>query len=522
MTRLRLAFQRSLGAKVVTSTIILSLGVVWLTGSALNSRLSDGVRSVNLNSSIAEARLAFFNAQFQLLVSQGQSVEERKKILAEIIVDATTQEVTDQRREVIIVKTPTTKKSKISYEMSSNGALSESIPKNVRDKILKDSDLQYEYGTLKYSSIKNVDSLFVGNRIDIPGGGRYEMYVVFSLADQASTLNLIQNSLLLTGFALIFLIALITWLVVRQVVRPVREAASVAKQFTQGNFDLRVPITSKDELATLGHSFNDMAASIEQQISRLENLSRVQQRFVSDVSHELRTPLTTLRMASEVIFNHRTAFETPVARSAELLVAQLDRFERLLEDLLEVSRFDAEVAVLEPVEFDLISLIKRSVHDLGIDSDEKTSGVSTKSDNSVVTVKADMRRVERIIRNLLSNALDHCDGTPIEIQIRTTETEVAVGVRDFGTGLDESSLIRVFDRFWRADPSRARVRGGTGLGLSIALEDARLHNGELDAWGRPGKGAHFVLTLPRIAGEPIQTRPIKPAPEDFHEEVFYQ
>lgn len=522
MTRLRLAFQRSLGAKVVTSTIILSLGVVWLTGSALNSRLSDGVRSVNLNSSIAEARLAFFNAQFQLLVSQGDSVQERKATLAEIIVDATTQEVTDQRREVIIVKTPTTKKSKISYEMSSNGALGESIPRSVRDRILKKSDLQYEYGTLKYSSNLTADSLFVGNRIDIPGGGRYEMYVVFSLADQASTLNLIQNSLLLTGFALIFLIALITWLVARQVVRPVREAASVAKQFTQGNFDLRVPITSKDELATLGHSFNEMAASIEQQISRLENLSRVQQRFVSDVSHELRTPLTTLRMASEVLFNNRETFETPVARSAELLVAQLDRFERLLEDLLEVSRFDAEVAVLEPVEFDLISLIKRSVHDLGVDSDEKTSGVSTKSDNSVVTVKADMRRVERIVRNLLSNALDHCDGTPIEIQIKTTETEVAVGVRDFGTGLDEASLIRVFDRFWRADPSRARVRGGTGLGLSIALEDARLHNGELDAWGRPGKGAHFVLTLPRIAGEAIQTRPIKPAPEDFHEEIFYQ
>jgi two-component system sensor histidine kinase MtrB len=226
-------------------------------------------------------------------------------------------------------------------------------------------------------------------------------------------------------------------------------------------------------------------------------------------------------MASELIFNHRTTFDAPVARSAELLVAQLDRFERLLEDLLEVSRFDAEVAVLEPVEFDLISLIKRSVNDLGIDSDEKTSGISTKSDNSVVTVKADMRRVERIMRNLLSNALDHCDGTPIEIQIKTTESEVAIGVRDFGTGLDESSLIRVFDRFWRADPSRARVRGGTGLGLSIALEDARLHNGELDAWGRPGKGAHFVLTLPRIAGETIQSRPIKPAPEDFHEEVFY-
>ena len=522
MTRLRLAFQGSLGAKVVTSTVLLSLGVVWLTGSALYSRLSDGIRSTNLNSSLAEARLAFFNAQYQLLISQGSTVEERKKILAEIVVDATTQGIKEQRREVLIVKTPSKKKSKVSYEMASNSALSESIPSSVRSKILKDSNLQYEYGRLQFSASPSIDSLFVGNRIDIPGAGRYEMYVVFSLASQASTIQLIQNSLLVTGFALIFLIALITWLVVRQVVRPVREAASVAKQFTQGEFDLRLPITSNDELATLAISFNDMAASIEQQISRLENLSRVQQRFVSDVSHELRTPLTTLRMASEVIYNHRTTFEAPVARSAELLVAQLDRFERLLEDLLEVSRFDAEVAVLEPVEFDLIALIKRSVHDLGIDTDEKTSGVSTKSDNSVVTVKADMRRVERIMRNLLSNALDHCDGTPIEIQIKSTESEVAVGVRDFGAGLDESSLIRVFDRFWRADPSRARVRGGTGLGLSIALEDARLHNGELDAWGRPGKGAHFVLTLPRNAGEAIVSRPIKPTPEDFHEEVFYQ
>ena len=522
MSRLRLAFQRSLSAKVVSSTILLSLGVVWLAGSALDSRLSDGIRSVNLNSYIAEARLAFFNAQYQLLLSQGSTVEERKRVLAEIVVNATTQGLKEQPREVIIVKTPSKKKSQVSFEMSSNNALSESIPTSVREKISKSSDLQYEYGKLRYSSLPGVDSLFVGNRIDIPGGGRYEMYVVFSLASQTSTIDLIQNSLLVTGFALIFLIALITLLVVRQVVRPVREAASVAKQFTQGEFDLRLPITSKDELGTLAESFNDMAESIEKQISRLENLSRVQQRFVSDVSHELRTPLTTLRMASEVLYNHRNTFEAPVARSAELLAAQLDRFERLLEDLLEVSRFDAEVAVLEPVDFDLIALIKRSVHDLGIDSDEKTSGISTKSDNSVVTVRADMRRVERIMRNLLSNALDHCDGTPIEIQIKSTDTEVAVGVRDHGAGLDQSSLIRVFDRFWRADPSRARVRGGTGLGLSIALEDARLHNGELDAWGRPGKGAHFVLTLPRVAGAQIVSRPIKPTPEDFHEDIFYQ
>jgi two-component system, OmpR family, sensor histidine kinase MtrB len=522
MKGLYLLFQRSIAIKVVTSTLLLSLGVIWLTGSALNSRLSDGIRSVNLNSSLAEARLAIFNAQYQFIISQVATLEQREIVLDQIVKEATTQSAKQLQREVLILISPSNKSESELFEVTSNQVLKSSVPPVLRETVVKSAEISYEYGTLFYDSGISIDSLFVGSLIDIPEAGQYEMYVVFSLADQASTITLIQNSLLVTGFALIFLIALITWLVVRQVVRPVRQAASVAKQFTQGEFDLRLPIDSKDELATLAISFNDMAESIEQQISRLENLSRVQQRFVSDVTHELRTPLTTLRMASEVIHNNRDSFDPPVARSAELLVAQLDRFERLLEDLLEVSRFDAEVAILEPIEFDLVSLIKRCVADLGVNGDEKTSGVSIKSDNATVTIKADMRRVERIMRNLLSNALDHCEGTPIEIQIRSTDSEVAVGVRDFGSGLDESSLIRVFDRFWRADPSRARVRGGTGLGLSIALEDARLHNGELDAWGRPGKGAHFVLTLPRIAGTHILSRPLKPTPEDFHEEYFYQ
>jgi len=226
-------------------------------------------------------------------------------------------------------------------------------------------------------------------------------------------------------------------------------------------------------------------------------------------------------MASEVIFNQRKSFEPIVARSSELLSAQIERFERLLEDLLEVSRFDAEVAILEPVELDVINLVKRCVHDFELGEVDTHSDIRIESEDQAVTIKADIRRVERILRNLISNALDHADGREIIVTIAATESEVGIGVRDFGTGLDESSLIRVFDRFWRADPSRARVRGGTGLGLSIALEDARLHNGELDAWGRPGKGAHFVLTLPRVAGDSINARPIKIIPGDFHQETFY-
>jgi len=271
---------------------------------------------------------------------------------------------------------------------------------------------------------------------------------------------------------------------------------------------------SQDEIATLGTAFNEMAESLEKQIARLENLSRVQQRFVSDVSHELRTPLTTLRMASEVINASRDGFDPVVARSTELLVAQLDRFERLLEDLLEVSRFDAEVAVIEAVDFDIVLLANRCAQDLGLVAKEKSTDLRIYSIAESITVKADIRRVERILRNLFSNAIDHAEEKPVAITIVASEHDVAVGVRDHGIGLDENALTRVFDRFWRADPSRARTRGGTGLGLSIALEDARLHNGELEAWGRPGKGAHFVLTLPRQTRQGIESRLIKLIPDD--------
>jgi two-component system sensor histidine kinase MtrB len=450
------------------------------------------------------------------------SVEERKKALAEFVVSTSTQGINEERREVIFVKTPGSSTTTDSYEMSSNVIKNSSIPKDLRAQIKKNSKLQYAYGPARYNDGESIDSLFVGQRIIIPSGGRYEVYIVFSLKNQTATVDLILNSLLITGIALIFLIGLITWLVVRQVVRPVREAARIANQFTQGDFTQRMKVVSTDELATLAISYNEMALSIEEQITRLEHLSRVQQRFVSDVTHELRTPLTTLRMASEVIHLQRNSFDPLIARSSELLVAQLDRFERLLEDLLEVSRFDAEVAVLEPVDFDVIGLINRCAADFDMGGTVPTRDIQVEADEDSVTINADIRRVERIMRNLLSNALDHAEGKKILVSVVATDTEVGIGVRDYGSGLDESALTRVFDRFWREDPSRARVRGGTGLGLSIALEDARLHNGELDAWGRPNQGAHFVLTLPRKAGELINSRPIKATPKDFHQETFYQ
>jgi two-component system sensor histidine kinase MtrB len=514
MSRIYKRVRNSLAIKVIFSTVLLSLVVTGITGSVLNTQLSAGVKDVNLSSALVEARSTIFTAEYRFLLAQGEKDSVVQKVVDDVISSATTLTSNENAREVVFLRSPGNTREN-NYEIASNLLDPTSIPSTLSERVRKNPDLVYQYTNMNYLTGTRIKGLAIGQKVQIPNAGQYEMYIIFSLANQEKTLDLISRSLFLGGFILLLLVALITWLVVRQVVSPVREAAMIATEFTAGDFQKRLKVDSQDEISTLGLAFNEMAESIEKQIARLENLSRVQQRFVSDVSHELRTPLTTLRMASEVIYSTKDTFDPIVARSAELLVAQLDRFEKLLEDLLEVSRFDAEVAVLEAVDFDMVQLVQRCADDLGLVAKERKTEIYVSSSEPVVMIKADIRRVERILRNLLANAIDHSEELQIDVRIVASEHDVAVGVRDYGIGLDENALTRVFDRFWRADPSRARTRGGTGLGLSIALEDARLHNGELEAWGRPGRGSHFVVTLPRNTWESIEARLIKLQPEDY-------
>lgn len=505
----------SLALRVLLSTIVLSSAVIWLSGSILDSRVSAGVKQVNLDSAINEARSTIVGARYRLILAKSGSPKEIDTLINEIVSSATTVGARASGRELVLLRGRLVNPIEKDFTTTSNLVDPASLPKEFREKVRRTSELNWSYITIQYAGSLKVPAIAVGDMVSIPRSGRYEMYLLFPLTNQNKTLTLISRSIILVDIALVFLIGLITWLVARQVVRPVREAARVAEQFTSGDLNQRMQVTRKDEIATLGISFNEMADSIQRQITRLENLSRVQQRFVSDVSHELRTPLTTLRMASEVIYSSRSSFDPQIARSAELLVGNIDRFERLLEDLLEVSRFDAEVAVLEPVDFNLIGLINRCIEDLDLVAKENGTQIIFKPYSEDLIINADARRVERILRNLLNNAVDHADSKPIQIHLEYNDNDVAVAVRDHGVGIDENSLLRVFDRFWRADPSRSRIRGGTGLGLSIALEDARLHNGELEVWGRPGRGAHFVLTLPRVAGNYIESRLIRLEPKDY-------
>jgi two-component system sensor histidine kinase MtrB len=258
-----------------------------------------------------------------------------------------------------------------------------------------------------------------------------------------------------------------------------------------------------------------MAASIGEQIGQLENLSRVQQRFVSDVSHELRTPLTTIRMAADLMFEERSAFDAPTARAAELLQTQIDRFESLLGELLEISRFDAGAAILELDSVDFRGIVRRVVEASIPLADKLSTSVRMFGGTHDYRIEADARRIERILRNLLDNAIEHSDRKGVDVVIDVNETAVAVTVRDYGVGLRPGEATLVFNRFWRADPARARTTGGTGLGMSIAFEDARLHRGWLEAWGDAGRGACFRLTLPRSARASIIESPLPLDPEEI-------
>ena len=344
--------------------------------------------------------------------------------------------------------------------------------------------------------------------------GHMELYYLAPLTTEDRAANQIRTTVLVTGLALVILLGVVAGLVTRMVVTPVRVAARTAQRLSAGLLDQRMKVDGEDDLALLAASFNQMAANLQRQIVRLEEMSRLQRRFTSDVSHELRTPLTTVRMAADLIFSEREDFDPAVARSAELLQAELDRFEGLLTDLLEISRFDAGFAALDAEHADLVPIVERVADRLAGLAERVGVVIQLRLPETPVIAEVDPRRIERVLRNLVGNAVEHGEGRPVEVTLATDEAAVAVTVRDHGVGLKPGEERLVFNRFWRADPSRARQTGGTGLGLSISVEDARLHGGWLEAWGELGGGSQFRLTVPVRSGDRLVAAPLPLIPRD--------
>jgi two-component system sensor histidine kinase MtrB len=495
---------RSLPLRVVLTVFLASVLVLVLGGFLLMQQATMGVIDGKKVTAKNEARQAVNTAQQQLNAADLTADVNVDKLLLDL---ATGFASRAQQFEVIIIARGQT--------ITAGNALRSSIPDPLRTKVEQSNELWMSSTQINYRDMRpSVPGLAAGATLNLQGTDRFQMYLMFPLTQEVATLAVLRYAVVSTGAILVILLTLIAALVSRQVVTPVRAARRAAESLASGNLRDRMKVRGQDDLARLATSMNYMASELEKQINTLEELSAVQQRFVSDVSHELRTPLTTVRMASEVLYEAREDFDPVAAWSAELLQKELDRFEALLGDLLEISRFDAGAAQLSVEEVDLRDLVHRVV-DANVQLAETNNTEINVHESGEAKAEVDTRRIERILRNLLVNAIEHSEGHPIDILIESDDAAVAIAVRDHGVGFEASQARQVFHRFWRGDASRARAVGGTGLGLAIAMEDANLHGGWLTAWGRPAMGAQFRLTLPRKVGAILETSPLPLVPRDL-------
>jgi two-component system sensor histidine kinase MtrB len=496
-------WRRSLAFRVVATTLVAATVLVGASLGFLLIRVTNGLVDANTSRSIAEANVGLAAAQQVVLqASEGGSPPPSEGLADSIMNALVTSDDRGAAYEVLLLEGASTPGTELS-ERGTNLVEVSSVPPQLRAQVRELGREVWTYTTIEYVDQPSEPGLVVGSLLTIGTDTAYEVYYLFPYGELQGTLDLVRSTAWIVGVLLIGLLGLLMSLIARHVVMPVRQAARTAELVRAGHLEQRLPVRGEDDLAALALAFNDMAGSLQTQIRQLENLSRLQQRFVSDVSHELRTPLTTIRMASDVIYESRDDIPPALLRSSELLHDQLDRFESLLSDLLEISRFDAGAAQLETESTDLRDVVGAAVEAARPLARARGCEIVEMFPDHPCVAACDPRRIERIVRNLLSNAIEHGEGQPIEVRVAVGTSSAAVSVRDFGRGLDDDDLDRVFDRFWRADPSRVRNLGGTGLGLSIALEDTRLHAGRLAVWGRPGLGAVFRLTLPRVAGQDL-------------------
>ncbi|MDR7293871.1 MtrAB system histidine kinase MtrB [Pseudoglutamicibacter albus] len=508
-------WRRSVQFRTVGITVVLVGLAEILVGGFLSAQISKGLFEERLEQVSAEATRGLAQADSAFSSASTTNANAASTLVMDTLRGMQGDGVA-VRRDVVFRLLPGASAYWVPGQDTSSVA-SAAITDDLQNQVSSGSDIYWQSVELTGEKGEIKPGVAFGKRVTVPPGRDYALFLVYDFSQVADTLVLVQRVLLGGGAVLLLIITGISWYVARRSLQPVAEAAQTAEKVAAGRLDERMEVQGQDELARLSTSFNRMADSLAEQIVQLEALSQMQQRFVSDVSHELRTPLTTVRMAAEVLYLSRDEFSTVNARSTELLYDQVERFQGLLNDLLEISRFDAGAAQLAETKTDVEAVVSRAMATAQPWADKagspvKVTIVGADKNKRGVYASMDPRRIERIIRNLILNAVEHGEGNPIEVLIAENSDAVAVAVRDHGIGLSEEDAVRVFERFWRKDPARARTTGGSGLGLSIARADARLHGGALEAWGKPGVGSTFRLTLPKTLGEKITVSPLPLGP----------
>ncbi|RKR91606.1 two-component system sensor histidine kinase MtrB [Micromonospora pisi] len=354
-------------------------------------------------------------------------------------------------------------------------------------------------------SYRGTPSLVIGTQLmrtgpdGTPVASGLEIYRLHSLlAEERSIDQLAVMAWLTGGLSLVFAVLLAS-LAARSVLRPVRELGRAARRLGEGNLASRLTIRGSDELADLARTFNDTAGTLERYVGELRRMESDARRFVADVSHELRTPLAAMTAVTDVLDEEAAQLPGDAGRAARLVSQETQNLTRLVNDLIEVSRFDSGTAALALDPVDVATAVTATLRARGW-SDEVETELPTG-----VTARLDPRRLDVILANLVGNALRH-GAPPVSVRLHTEPDWIVLAVADHGPGLDAEVLPQVFDRFYKADTARNRSTG-SGLGLAIAWENARLHHdaerhGSLVAANQPAGGAVFTLRLPRWSADP--------------------
>ncbi|MCW2930909.1 MAG: integral rane sensor signal transduction histidine kinase [Actinomycetia bacterium] len=522
IAKIRQRWHRSLQLRVIGTTLVISATMIAVLGFFLTEQIAAGLLA-NAEGSAHSQALAGLNAAWRLprYNSQPTSNSVAESFMMNAARTLGQQTGIGNPSYYVVVGLRKGYEPWFSRQVSPSVAPGPTLPPSLIAQVQREQTpktaaqgedvLYYAPTTLTFTDgTASQPAIAVG----APLGQYYELYFIFPLNAEQQSLQIVQTTLIGAGLALIALLAAISSLVTRWVVVPVRHAAQAAQRLSAGHLGERMTVGGADDLGKLATSFNEMAATLQGQLRELEELSKAQRQFVSDVSHELRTPLTTIRMAAEILFDAREQLDAAEARSVELLQSQIERFETLLTDLLEISRHDANVATLDAEPTDICDVVRRSADDAQQLAERRGCRIEFRLPAEPCIAEADKRRFDRILRNLLVNAVEHGEGRDVVVTVAADRDAVAVAVRDHGVGLTPGEVQLVFERFWRADPARARTTGGTGLGLAIALEDAHLHGGWLQAWGEKGRGAVFRLTVPRVAGHTLVGSPLPLGPDE--------
>jgi two-component system sensor histidine kinase MtrB len=497
-----------LRARVVLFASAVAIGALLLLGLSLRALLANSLYDQRRGEAVEEVQRLTSQAPATLAGTVGQPEREVQMALVQDLTGA--QGGGPPGFKAVIVRS-----TDLSSESDERFKI-EQVPPALVNRVFVKSEIAYVY----------IDSPVGPGRMLVVGApirsdqGDYESYFFYPLTFQEETLSRLTNFLVIVSVGLLAAVIVMAAILIGRVLRPVQRARDVAEEIAAGNLEARIPqITTHDDFGRLAESFNRMTDALAQKIGELENVSNLQARFVSDVSHELRTPLSTVRMAADYIHAARSSLPADAQRAAVLLERELERFENLLEDLLEISRFDAGVVRLEPVEVDLGRLLDEVIDALDPIAHGRKVSVSLVVDTreGAPLVAADPRRLDRVFSNLIKNAIEHTTEGAVRVNAARRDEEVVVKVEDEGEGIPAEALPHIFERFYRADAHRAKTTGGTGLGLAIALENVHLHGGSITVTSDVGQGSLFTVVLPAAKPQaepcPDEATTAEPQPE---------